>query len=433
MTPQAFLARHPDATRVQFVVIDPNGRARGKWAPVAALEKAFGAGVNFPLSIHGLDVWGSEVPETGLHISSGDRDGFFRAVPHTLCVLPGGDAQVVLETVDAAGEPFAGCSRQVLRRVVERLPHAATMAFELEFHLLEPDGTHLAGEGVLRGQQLMYDLAALERHRAFADAVTQAAGAADLPVDTIVKEAGPGQFEVNLHHRDDPHLHGPLRAADDAVLLRRIVTAAAAHEGLRATFMAKPFADAPGNGMHLHVSLADGDAPVFAREGEGWRRLRHAAAGLVGTMPEGALVFANGCNGHRRLAPGSYAPTHANWGTNNRSVAVRVPTGVARLEHRVAGADANPYLVAALVLAGMARGLAERAEPPPEVESNAYETEAGAKLPATMAEALAAWEGSAFVREALGEVLHANLAHLKRAELAGFAADISPLERATYL
>ena len=428
MTPDRFLAAHPDVARVQFVVVDPNGRARGKWAPVAALEKAFGAGVNFPLSIHGLDVWGSEVPETGLHISSGDRDGFFRAVPHTLCRLPNGDAQVLLETFDAVGRPFAGCVRQVLKRVVETLPFTATMAFELEFHLLDLHGAHPAGEGALRGRQLMYDLAALERRRAFANAVTQAAAAADLPVDTVVKEAGPAQFEINLHHRADP-----LRASDDAVLLRRVVESAATREGLRATFMAKPDPDAPGNGMHLHCSLADDRGPVLARDGEGWQRLRHAAAGLVATMPEGALAFANGVNGHRRLAPGTYAPTHATWGTNNRSVAVRVPTGAPRLEHRVAGADANPFLVAALVLAGMAHGLTERLEPPPQVEGNAYEAEAGAPLPATLGEAIDAWADSDFCRETLGATLHANLAHLKRAELAGFAADISPLERATYL
>ena len=434
MTPEAFQDRHPDVSRVQFVVVDPNGRARGKWAPVSALAKAFGpgpdGGVNFPLSIHGLDVWGTEVAETGLHIASGDRDGFFRAVPHTLCRMPNGDAQVVLETFDAEGRPFAGCARQVLGRLIERLPFRATMALELEFHLLEPrgEGWGVAEEKALAERQRMYDLAALDRHRAFADAVSRAAEAADLPVDTVVKEAGAGQYEVNLLHRADP-----LRAADDAVLLRRVVESAAEAEGLRASFMAKPVAEAPGNGMHLHVSLADETGAIFAREGQGWERLRHAAGGLASTMAECALVWANGVNGHRRLAPGSYAPTHATWGRNNRSVAVRVPTGAPRLEHRVAGADANPYLVAALVLAGMAHGLRDRIAPPAEVEANAYEAESGEALPGDLAAALATWDASAFARGALGEVMHANLAHLKRAELAGFAADISPLERATYL
>ena len=439
MTPDAFRDAHPGIERVELVVLDPNGVERGKRAPVAALGKAFDGGVNFPLSLHALDLWGTEVAETGLHIASGDRDGFFRAVPGTLCVLPGGGAQVVLETWTANGAPFAGCSRQVLRAAVDRLAAQdlhATCAFELEFHLLEPsrpgEEPRVADVTALGASQRMYELEPLRAHAAVLGAIEAAGEAAGLPIDTIVKEAAPGQYEVNLHHRG-PKEGGALRAADDAVVLRRIVRAAAHLNGLVATFMAKPFADTAGNGAHVHVSLADGagvnaftDVAVLER----------GAAGLVATMAEATLVFAANRNGFRRLQPGSYAPTRAVWGHNNRSVAVRVPASpplARRLEHRVAGADANPYLVLAAVLEGIRAGLEADMEPPAPVDGNAYEGTAGEALPSSLEAALALWDGSAFARTAMGETMHRNLAHLRRAEIERFRGDISPLERATFL
>ena len=123
-----FLKNHPRIEHVELVLVDPNGIARGKWAPVATLKKAFAEGVNFPLSLHGLDVWGNEVDGTGLHISSGDLDGFCVAVPHTLSAVPWGHgeggageaatAQVLLQTRTPDGQPFGGCSRTVLENCV---------------------------------------------------------------------------------------------------------------------------------------------------------------------------------------------------------------------------------------------------------------------------------------------------------------------------
>ena len=445
-----WLAAHAQVAHVEYVVTDPNGIARGKWAPAASLHKAFApgpaGGINFPLSLHALDVWGTEVPETGLHISSGDRDGFFRAVPETLSLVPGRAdvAQVLLQTFEPGGEPFGGCARQVLRAACERLAAAGlfpTCAFELEFHLFAPgepgEPPVIADPPALGDSRRMYGLRALVEQSPVLGLVREAGATAGLPIDTIVKEAAPGQYEVNLTHRARGE-GGALRAADDAVLLRRIVHASARAHGLRASFMAKPFRDEAGNGAHIHVSLADAEGRnVFAGEG-GDARLRHAAGGLVSTMRETALVFCNTVNGFRRMAPGSYAPTRANWGFNNRSVAVRVPASgeaARRLEHRVSGADANPYLILATVLSAMAEGIERGVEPPPELEGNAYDTAApgrGERLPLSMDEALSLFAASPFAARALGETMHRNLAHLKRAEIAGFLHDISPLERATY-
>ncbi|MEO1398787.1 MAG: glutamine synthetase family protein, partial [Pseudomonadota bacterium] len=356
---------------------------------MATLKKAFADGVNFPLSLHGLDVWGNEVPETGLHIESGDLDGFNIAAPATLSVVPwpadasaeqdAETAILLLHTLTPDRAPFAGCSRTMLAQKVETLAAKGRFpvcAFELEFHLLEDDAREprVLTDVVTASTdaQYMYGLEALAQHAPVFEMIRKAAKWADIPVDTMVKEAGPDQYEVNLLHRNDP-----VRAADDVILLKRIVTEAARAFGLRASFMAKPFIDQPGNGMHVHASLLDeAGNNVFAEKQNGEARLRHATAGLLSTMREMSLVFINTRNGFRRMAEGSYAPTRTNWGENNRSVALRLPAAppkARRVEHRVSGADANPYLVLAAILAGIDEGLDAAVEPPAPLEGNAYD------------------------------------------------------------
>ncbi|ODN69617.1 Gamma-glutamylputrescine synthetase PuuA [Methylobrevis pamukkalensis] len=219
-------------------------------------------------------------------------------------------------------------------------------------------------------------------------------------------------------------------------MLRRLIGEIARKHGLRASFMAKPFIERAGNGMHVHVSLVDGEGRnVFAHPVEGERRLGSAVAGLVEAMVPSTLLFVPTWNGFRRLQPGSYAPTKASWGHNNRSVAVRVPASEAaarRVEHRIAGADANPYLVLAAVLGAMADGLERAATPPPATDIDAYAAPAPV-LPATMDEAIRLFERSDFVRRSFGVEYRKLFAAVKKAEMAAFRAEISPLERSTYL
>ncbi|MEE9313450.1 MAG: glutamine synthetase family protein [Rhizobiaceae bacterium] len=450
---EKFLHSHPKVENVELVLIDPCGIARGKWAPVTTLKKAFSDGVNFPLSLHGLDVWGNEVSDTNLHISTGDLDGFCTAVPHTLSAVPWGSdaveegesttAQVVLQTLTPEHEPFGGCSRTVLQTVVNRLAEKSltpVCAFEMEFHLLKSEAEWRDGQPEVAAPheapdaQLMYGLDALaEKAPVFAD-IRRAAKWADLPIDTIVKEAAPGQYEVNLNHRADA-----MRAADDVILLKRIVREAARKHGLIATFMAKPFLDQPGNGMHVHTSLLDDEGTNIFASDEGTKRQHHAVAGLVSTMEEMTLAFVNTRNGFRRMAPGSYAPTRSNWGANNRSVAVRLPAApeaAKRVEHRVSGADANPYLVLAGILQGMFEGLEAGKAPPPELIGNAYDEATpnrGEPLPSSQKQALAVFKTSGFAKRALGEQMQSMLCAIKEAEINGFAADMSAFERRTFL
>ncbi len=438
----AFIDEHPDIEAVEFLLVDPNGVMRGKWAPGDALKKSFKEGVNFPMSLHGLDVWGREVAETGLHIETGDKDGYCRATRETLAIVPWAKrktAQVLLQTFTPEGEPFLADPRQVLKKKVAEVNARGffpVVAFELEFYLLDPntewdDGMPgpvgaTAGPDRLR----MYGLDDLAEHAELFDMIRDAADAQGLPIDTIIKEAAPGQFEVNLKHRADP-----LKAADDVILLRRIVLGCARAHGLTATFMAKPFLEYAGNGMHVHASMLDAAGDNIFAGASGRKTLEAAVAGLLETMPESLLLFINTWNGFRRITPGSYAPTRAVWAENNRSVALRIPMSSdenRRLEHRIAGADANPYLVLSAIIQGMVEGIEAKAVPPPPVEGNAYD-ETGLMLPDDMDEALQLMARGTFADRALGPLLGKVYRDLKRAEIIAFWAEITPLERTTYL
>jgi glutamine synthetase len=256
-----------------------------------------------------------------------------------------------------------------------------------------------------------------------------------------MSEYAPGQFELTLAHRDDA-----LRAVDEAILLKRLLRGIAAKHGKLVTFMAKPYADLAGSGMHIHVSLAGVDgANLFAADDPaGTPLLRHAIGGLKATMAESLLLFAPNGNSYRRFRSQSYAPIAASWGINNRSVSLRIPIGPAasrHLEHRIAGADANPYLVVATVLAGIERGTLQRLDPGPPVVGNGYAIaeaavgEAGARreLPATWHEAIERAATSDFLRQTLGAEFLSIFLAIKRQECERFSAEVTELDRLWYL
>lgn len=432
---------------VEVLLPDTSGILRGKWLPGPAMGKVWTDGVAIPLSIFGLDIWGCEVMATGMHVETGDKDGLCWPVPGTLRPVPWSPrptAQVLVTMSEpdgtARGKPWMLDPRQQLAAIVDRFAARGLfpcVAFELEFYLLkDAGGDGAAPEPVFpasgQARQNMYAMSDLD---AFASVLHDMRGACalqGLPADTIISEAAPGQFEVNLYHRVDA-----LAAADDAILLRRLIDGVARRHGLRATFMPKPLVDFAGNGMHVHVSLMDKDGGnLFARpSGEGERALRHAAAGLLSTMADATLLFVPSFNGYRRLVPGSYAPVSITWGYDNRSVAVRVPNGpekARRLEHRIAGADAHPHLVLAAILAGMLAGLDAAVEPPAPLVGNAYENDAP-RLSPSMAEAIARFSASPFIAGAFGEEYRRIYAVMKAEELAPFSRAILPLEYETYL
>ena len=436
--PSPALRAQPDT--IEVFLTDPNGVLRGKWLPGSSAPKLTD-GVAFPYSLLGCDVWGREVHETGLHIDSGDRDALCLPVEGRTVMVPWADRptlQAMLTMHHADGSPFMGDPRHVLAAMVGRLAErglTAQVALELEFYVYErsadtdrprPAGTLVAGPD----RQDMYALRDLDRQRPLMDAIQEACRAQDLPIDAFVSEAAPGQYEVNLVHRD------PLTAADDAVMLKRLVSQVARRQGTAVTFMAKPFADHPGNGLHAHVSLLKDGRPVFADPQTGTTRLHHAVRGCLDTMVEAQLGFIHTFNGFRRMQPGSYAPASLSWGENNRSVAIRLPEAeppARRLEHRLAGADANPYIVTALVLGAMLRGLDEARDPPPPTELNAYADPTLTRLAPFMDDAIERFAASRFVTDTVGEEFSRIYCALKQVEYDSFSAHITTLEHQIFL
>ncbi len=441
----AYLSTFGSPDVVEVLLPDTSGVFRGKWLPGTSLAKVWTDGVAIPLSIFGLDVWGCEVEATEIHLETGDKDGLCWPVPGTLTPVPWASrptAQVLITMFEPdgspRGRPWRLDPRQQLTKIVDRftaLGLTPCVAFELEFYLLKPGEAGAAPEPVFRAtgqpRQNMYSMSDLDAFAPVLHEVREACAAQGLPADTVISEAAPGQFEVNLYHRADP-----LKAADEALLLRRLIEGVARRNGLRATFMAKPLADFAGNGMHVHVSLLEqGGGNLFARPDGGDAALRHAAGGLLATMADATLMFVPSYNGYRRLVPGSYAPVSVTWGYDNRSVAVRVPNGppaARRLEHRIAGAEAHPHLVLAAILAGMLEGLEAKIEPPPALSGNAYDHEAP-QLSPSMADAVARFSSSPFIARAFGEEYRRVYGVMKREELAAFTRVILPLEYETYL
>lgn len=208
--------------------------------------------------------------------------------------------------------------------------------------------------------------------------------------------------------------------------------------GLTACFMAKPFADQAGSGMHMHVSVQDRDGNnLFAADDPaGSPMLRHAIGGLQKTMAESMLIFAPNANSYRRFRHQSYAPMAPTWGINNRSVSLRVPAGAPasrHIEHRVSGADANPYLVAATVLAGVHAGITAKLDPGPPITGNGYGSGIAASLPRDWLGALRAAESSTFLSEALGEAFLRALVAIKTQEWDKYHALVPTTDHDWYL
>ena len=253
-----------------------------------------------------------------------------------------------------------------------------------------------------------------------------------LPAKTLISEYAPGQMEIVLRHRADI-----LKAADEAIMLKRLVKAVAEQHGLFATFMAKPYSRWTGCGMHAHVSLADADGRNLfaASEPERNTLLLHALGGLKETMAGSMLLFAPNANSYRRFRRNSYAPLSVSWGVNNRTVSLRIPAGATEtchIEHRPAGADANPYLVLASVLAGIDYGITHKIDPGPPVSGNGYEKDAE-KMPADWLSAIAAFRASPVLRDYFGEKFVDCFSTLKEVEADRFFAEPTARDFAWYL
>lgn len=434
-----FRRLHPAVKFVDIFLTDPDGILRGKRIAIAELESVYRNGRPLPGTMIGLDITGADVDETRLGWDDGDADRPARPVPGTLMLQPWADepsAQLLLGYFERDGSPHPLDPRHILARTVAALAAdglAPMGAVELEFFLVDGAAwrqNRLALAAGHDGGKQGYAMAEIDAVTPFLDDLYRTCAVQGLPAMSTISEYAPGQFEVTLHHRADI-----LRAADEAVLYKRAVKAVARRHGLGATFMAKPFADQSGSGMHLHLSLVDTDGANRFEAVDGEQALRWAIGGMIASMRESMLLFAPNANSYRRFQPNSYAPVAPTWGHNNRTVAFRVPDGPKgsrRIEHRVAGADANPYLALAGVLAAMHRGLAERIDPGPPVAGNGYRDHTG-RFPPCWIDAIRDFEGSTFLRGALGGYFCDMFAAIKRGEYLRFEAVVPPLDLEWYL
>ena len=441
-----FLAAHPETRTVDAIFADLSGIVRGKRYPIDHLAKLYGGAVAMPASVYLLDATGESHDPGGRGFSDGDPDAGVRVVPGSLKPVPWADrpgCQVMITLVEEDERPYPFEPRNLLARVAARfaeLDLRPVVAFELEFYLVDreraPDGTPQPPMSPVTGARdrgtQVYGMAEVDAFAALLDDVTQACAAQDIPSSAITAEYAPGQFEINLQHVADPML-----AADHCVLFKRAVKGVARRHGVQASFMAKPYLDQTGCGLHLHISLQDktgrnvfdgGEAPASAT-------LEHALGGILEIMPESMAFLAPNVNSFRRYQPNVFVPIRRTWGFENRSTALRIPLGRGesrRIEHRIAGADANPYLTLATALAGIHHGITNEIAPPPAFEGNAgfaFDED----LPFRPRPALARLVESEVLADYLGPEYPRLYAACKTEELKAFERHIGAREYAWYL
>lgn len=430
-----FLAAHPGIDMFEVVLPDIAGGLRGKWITRDKLHTLFSGGLKLPVSALAFDSWGRDV-DTWV-FDSGDGDGYAQPELRTLAPVPWapGTGQVVISLLEPDRSPCLIDPRTLLSRLLDRFAgHGLTpvVATEMEFFLLgqasddlgRPAHTQADRVGGALGSGETYGIEAMASQRDFMRAVHEACAAQNLPVDTLIKESAPSQYEINLYHRSDA-----LAAADEGMLLQRAIRGVAMANDMRAAFMAKPFGDLAGNGMHLHCSLLDAKGRnVFASEGS--PVLRQAIAGCLDTLDQSMLLFAPHLNSYRRFRSGTHAPLAPSWGFENRTVALRVPLdkpSATRIEHRVPGADAQPHLTIAAFLAGILQGIEHQLEPPEPLTGNAYD-QLPPSLPRYLPDALALFADSAFIAEYFGNDFQRVYTLLKQQELDEYDRHVTPLE-----
>ncbi|MEG6508370.1 glutamine synthetase family protein [Methyloligella sp. 2.7D] len=433
-----FLARHPTLQWVDILLFDMIGIGRGKRIRAAELPALAKKTVMFCSTVYLMDTRGTCCEETGRLWETGDPDLKFRLLADTLAPVDTGEvthAQVVMVPVEDEGglDPRRLLQRQATAFAAEdRFPVAAV---ELEFYLIKacPDGDFKletpAGAITDPDWEQLYQFDELNWASAFIDDVYRIAEGQGLPVDTMIQESGPAQFEINLQHRSDV-----VQAGLEGLLLKRAIKAAAKVHGMDVTFMPKPHHDWASSGMHVHMSLVDvAGNNLFA--GDSVSPLcRNAIGGLRETMGEFMALWAQSANAYRRYQPKAYVPLAANWAYNNRNVSLRVltePAAATRIEHRIAGSDANPYLVLAAMLAGIRHGIAENVDPGEACEGSAENGPALA-LPLTWESAIARFGASPIVREAFGEPFQTVFTRLKQAERDHFARIVTALDHQWY-
>jgi glutamine synthetase len=405
---------------------DTQGRPVGRQLPLRRFLEDPSAGVEVSSYILVYDLAGIPLHDSPF---AGAQTGYHDVRLHpdlrTLRPYPGvpGTAICLADAVDEGGEDVPFAPRALLKRQMQAARHAGfdiRLATELEFYLFHNDPREARRRGFLdleptTANRSTYGTVAAIAQQPFLSAVCQAMFAAGISVGSAQTEAGRGQWEVNFEHAD------PLQAADHHLLYKACVKELARRSGLTVTFMARPVADDLGSSCHLHFSLTADGQPVFPVEpgsGSLSPTARHVIGGLLEHLSATSYFFAPFANSYKRHAPGFAAGGVAAWGQDNRSVAIRVvgQGDSLRVEHRFPGADANPYLAAAALIASGLDGISNQRNPGPPVEGDADARGDLSRPPRSLGEALAVLQDSQFVKIAFGSSVAADYAAHARAE-----------------
>lgn len=447
----AFQVAHPHITRLDVIFPDLCGIYRGKRYAMEDAAKLFKSGLRLPQGVFAMSAVGANDDALGYGISDGDPDVPVALLAGTLVPAPwlGPDvAQVQCRHHDSTGTGWlAHDPRTVLDQAASWFSARGLTicaALELEFYLFERgDAGRPRPPAVLQGDwqdssTQVYSLQRLQAFQPFFDDIEYACKAQNVPVGAISAEYSPGQYEINLKHVTDIAL-----ACDHASLLKRIIQGCAVKHGLAATFMAKPYPGGltsagpvigeAGSGLHLHMSLLDEqDANLFLAQPE---LLKQAIGGLFETWAEAQLLYAPNINSYRRFEPESYAPMEKSWGREGRHYACRIPNDhpdATRLEWRIPGADANVYLAAATMLAGIAYGIDNACDPGPESPIKpAFEQDTS--LPWTQRDAINSLTAATKLPAYLSADYLKLYAEIKRIERANFDSIVSRAEFDWYL
>lgn len=445
---KSFLAKHPEIQFFEIVFTNLAGVPRGKRLRRHEIEAVYENGRFLPGSILVNDITGQDVEATGLVWEDGDADRVARPIAGRITPAPwlGADvAQVPVTMYELDGKPHDLDPRHVLQRVIDRFAAdglVPVVACELEYYLVDARRTAsgkiqlppspLTGDRATQHQ--VYGLREVEEASGFLRDLWASADAMGIPLEGAISEYAPGQLELTLKHHADA-----LRAADDAVLYKRAAKGVALRHGCEATFMAKPFADLAGSGMHLHVSVNDkAGKNIFASDKpEGEPVLAHAVGGMKKLLGDSMAIYAPNANSYRRFKANSYAPVAPTWGVNNRTVSFRVPAGAPNtrhIEHRVAGADAHPALALAALLAAVHHGIAQKVDPGPPIVGDGYaQAEGGEKIPTNWFAATDRFAESALLKDYLGERFVRMYSIVKRVEQDRFQSMIPDIDYDWYL
>jgi glutamine synthetase len=415
--------------------VDVNGSLRGKSYDSAAFEaiceKGFVACTDLLLAVGPRDEAITTLDDIGVRSGSGDLQ--ILPVTETVRELPWRRGSRIC-LGDVAWRDGSSCglsSRGVLKRALEQLGEQglqAMAAFEYEVRLWSAtDGTPATGAQ-------SYSVRGVDSVAEFAAALQEAAEVLDLDLIAIHTEGGAGLLEINTGAAPAQ------KAADSAVLLKYAIHEVARQCGLRASFLAKPIAGEEGSSGHLHVSVWDGERNAMTASGESGGvspTMTNAVGGVIRHLPAMSLLMNPNINSYKRLVPGFFAPVNASWGIENRSAAVRVvsPDGEhARVEVRRPGADANPYLALAAVVAPLAEGLRLEVAPPEEYVGDAYAAghEECPPLPSSLESAIGAFAADRRAQELLGETFSDYYLKTRAWELHSWQESVTEWERERY-